>query len=238
VSAIFINHPQPPDRISGGFGTGASSEKNQGTHLLTAAFFCDLKRVLCEQGTLTIVTDNFAYAKDLAASIASLSVPAAATAATGTQSTTTTIGGSKSNGIDSERSPLGSGCSLLVSGVDKDNTGSDWDHQLDASYPILSPMIPTTTTTTTTTTTGISSNTGTVSGGAGDDSNSSGGSIDVWRGNPGPEVGHVVSASSYFDRMWERGQKKRRWILFLRKVPCKAIPVVADGDKSGHQQSN
>jgi hypothetical protein len=27
-----------------------------------------------------------------------------------------------------------------------------------------------------------------------------------------------VSASSYFDRMWTMGQKKRRWIIHVMKV--------------------
>ena len=42
--------------------------------------------------------------------------------------------------------------------------------------------------------------------------------VRVWRGSPGPEAGHVVPASSYFDRMWTLGQKKRRWFIFLKKV--------------------
>ena len=43
-------------------------------------------------------------------------------------------------------------------------------------------------------------------------------SVDVWRGEPGLEAGHVARASSYFDRMWDLGQKKRRWFLYVRKV--------------------
>lgn len=44
-------------------------------------------------------------------------------------------------------------------------------------------------------------------------------SIEVWRGDPGVEAGHIAAdASSYFDRMWDLGQKKRRWFLFLKKI--------------------
>jgi hypothetical protein len=43
--------------------------------------------------------------------------------------------------------------------------------------------------------------------------------IEIWRGEPGREAGHVdEEASSYFDRMWEKGKKRRRWFLFL--MPC------------------
>lgn len=43
--------------------------------------------------------------------------------------------------------------------------------------------------------------------------------VEIWRGEPGMECGHVEeNASSYFDRMWIKGKKKKRWILFLRPV--------------------
>lgn len=41
--------------------------------------------------------------------------------------------------------------------------------------------------------------------------------ITLWRGDPGPEGGHIADSSSYFDRMWSLGQKKRRWFLFVEK---------------------
>jgi hypothetical protein len=42
--------------------------------------------------------------------------------------------------------------------------------------------------------------------------------IQLWRADrPGTEAGHVSDSSSYFDRMWDRGQQKRRWFLFLKK---------------------
>lgn len=35
------------------------------------------------------------------------------------------------------------------------------------------------------------------------------------RGEPDSRVGHVVCASSYFNRLWERGKLTRRWILYF-----------------------
>jgi hypothetical protein len=62
-----------------------------------------------------------------------------------------------------------------------------------------------------------------------------GGKVLIWRGEPGVDAGHVASTSSYFDRMWAFGQKKRRWFLYLKKrakvdvVPAKAV-VSGSGD--------
>jgi hypothetical protein len=123
-------------------------------------------RILKTGGTITIVTDNFSYAKALAASVAGMSPSLAGTDGDGAQES----------------------C-LLVAGVDRQHTGQDWDHALDDSHPLLAAH-----------------NTPLES------------TIDVWRGEPGPEVGHIAAASSYFDRMWDLGQKKRRWILYLRKA--------------------
>ena len=43
-------------------------------------------------------------------------------------------------------------------------------------------------------------------------------SISLYRGNPGRQGGHMVSASSYFDRLWTNGQKTRRWFIVLCRV--------------------
>ena len=42
--------------------------------------------------------------------------------------------------------------------------------------------------------------------------------IVLWRGVPGPQVGHMVNASSYFDRLWENGNRNDRWFLYLKKI--------------------
>eukprot|EP01041_Mallomonas_annulata_P011118 gene11118-23231_t len=44
------------------------------------------------------------------------------------------------------------------------------------------------------------------------------GTIDIIRGDAGTDVGYSVPVSSYFDRMWDRGQKTKRWFLNLRKI--------------------
>lgn len=41
--------------------------------------------------------------------------------------------------------------------------------------------------------------------------------LELWRGEAGKETGHVVNCSSYFDRMWNNGEKKRRYFICLQK---------------------
>ena len=43
------------------------------------------------------------------------------------------------------------------------------------------------------------------------------GGISLWRGDLPEETGVTAEASSYFDRLWTRGQKVRRWFLFVEK---------------------
>lgn len=38
-----------------------------------------------------------------------------------------------------------------------------------------------------------------------------GGGIELLDGLPGPEAGHSVEASSYFDRLWNEGNKVARY---------------------------
>ena len=48
---------------------------------------------------------------------------------------------------------------------------------------------------------------------------SAGQALQLWRGDSA-EVSvndDNTHVSSYFDRMWERGQKKRRWFMVLKK---------------------
>eukprot|EP01039_Chlorochromonas_danica_P006607 gene6607-7300_t len=69
VEGIFINYPQPPDqqgqqRLSGKTTLDQHAAK---THLLTAPFLAQLRRLLVpESGTLTILTDNLNYGMLLA----------------------------------------------------------------------------------------------------------------------------------------------------------------------------
>jgi len=41
--------------------------------------------------------------------------------------------------------------------------------------------------------------------------------VKIFKGLPGPECGHSVAASSYFDRLWDNGKHTRRHFLFLKK---------------------
>ena len=50
------------------------------------------------------------------------------------------------------------------------------------------------------------------------ENNESNNRIELWRGNPDMDVGHIVSSSSYFDRLWDNGQKSKRWLVYLMKT--------------------
>jgi tRNA G46 methylase TrmB len=166
LSAIFVNHPQPPeqranekDKKKGGGGGGA--------HLLTVEFFAQMHRTLSAEGTITIVTDNQFYVKLLADSLVEMAQKA-----------------SKQNG---------DGVAFVSRALEGDAT-----RNLQESLPVVPPKAP---------------ETGKKA------SVSTGPSIDIWRGEPGQEAGHIApAASSYFDRMWDLGQKKRRYFLFLGKM--------------------
>jgi pentatricopeptide repeat protein len=224
ISEIFINHPQPPDRVTGGGDAshgknkGGQGEKNQGAHLLTQEFFAQLVRVLKPTGAITIVTDNQAYAKALAASISALPVQ---TCSAGSE------GGA--GGAEKYRA-------VLAGGVDRYRLPGDWEHSLDDSHVITSLASQSSAATTSTGVTNPflkkAASTAPSMGAGGkpeaaapgqlqarrDLPQGMGGTVDVWRGEPGLEAGHVTQASSYFDRMWDLGQKKRRWFIYVKKV--------------------
>ena len=43
--------------------------------------------------------------------------------------------------------------------------------------------------------------------------------LELWRGDSEDGDTGAPASSSYFDRLWERGRKKRRWFMVLRKLP-------------------
>mmetsp|Transcript_38751 Transcript_38751/g.77175 ORF Transcript_38751/g.77175 Transcript_38751/m.77175 type:complete len:923 (-) Transcript_38751:50-2818(-) len=206
ISEIFINHPQPPDRVTGGGDVnsgynklhnskstaagagksgGSAQEKNQGAHLLTQEFFAQLVRILKPGGAITIVTDNQSYGKSLAASIAALPAQDCQTQ----QNIHEQI-------YAAAATPDASYKAVLTGGVDRFSLPSDWDHSLDDSHAVIA--LPTAASPVSVKQCGCT--------------------VDLWRGEPGPEIGHVVQASSYFDRMWDLGQKKRRWFIYVKKA--------------------
>jgi pentatricopeptide repeat protein len=182
IAEIFINHPQPPDRVTGGGGAHAGSDKNQGSHLLTQDFLAQLLRVLKVDGTVTIVTDNQSYGKSLAASLASLPAQRYSSFGSGEG---------------------GAAKVVLVGGIDRYKLPVDWEHSLDDSHPVQ-----------------VLAARASAAEKAGQPTPTvqHARTVDLWRGEAGPEVGHVTTASSYFDRMWDLGQKKRRWFIYVKKV--------------------
>lgn len=158
ISEIFINYPQPPERVTGG---GKSGNKNQGKHLLTKEFFYQLLQILKEQGSITLLTDNLLYAQNLSQSLVELA----------------------------ENS--GTKKPLLLDAVDASfgEAQNDGLWKIQENFPVKLKK----------------------------DNADIKKNITIWRGEPGKNAGHVTNASSYFDRMWAMGQKKRRWFLFLRK---------------------
>ena len=71
ISAVFVNHPEPPEqRLTTGSGIGSSENSSSSSgngssqglgHMLTKECFIYLYHVLKENGTITIVTDNLPY---------------------------------------------------------------------------------------------------------------------------------------------------------------------------------
>jgi len=46
--------------------------------------------------------------------------------------------------------------------------------------------------------------------------------VNLFTGTPGARAGHVVDASSYFDRLWKRGNLVERYFIVLRRVDASA----------------
>jgi len=182
VSAIFINHPQPPEKILETKANGRLS--SQGKHLLTKEFFTSLHRILSlSTGRITIVTDSQQYAQLLAQILVDMA-----------EST-------------HRKSALEQGdgeaqVAVFVSAEMPSDSHSR--RQLEQRFTLP--------------TGGSNSNSNSNMRGN-NNSNSSSSSIDIWRGEPGEVGGHVAQgASSYFDRMWLKGNKSKRWFLFLKPV--------------------
>lgn len=159
VSAIFVNHPEPPERSMvvdkrTGAGNGnhsAVSPRVQGKHMLTRSFFISCGRILQAEGTISIVTDSLPYGKLLIEIVASL--------------------------------PTDDHSFESVDAGDEEE-----DDDVGSAEKVEFAR-----------------------------KNAAGTSICLWRGEPGVACGHSTIASSYFDRLWKTGNKKRRWYLYLRK---------------------
>ena len=187
VSSIFINYPQPPERVAG-------DHKNQGKHLLTHEFFCDMMGILKKKGTITILTDNLLYAQSLAQTIATMNKTALhsrkkisqQSCGTSTPSSSVTI----LQSVDLEESEIER--RVVQEYVPFMERNGDSEPAMKQNKKEKSDR---------------------SAGKIGSYKDS----VIVWRGDPGDESGHIAMVSSYFDRMWSLGQKKRRWFLYLRK---------------------
>ena len=226
VAEVHINHPEPPERTSG-------EGESQGAHLLTQAFFGEIHRVLTDNGTVTIVTDNLPYGESLLRALAKtahealvrrrnsggvgggaafVSAPLAEHA-TGTRMlqevlTVTEDGvvgaGGKAKKGDEEGlgtgKRMGKGKSKGKAGakrkasaaeVGSDSDGDDDEEDDDGSDNATAAV--------------LAASTGLLR-------------LELWRGDSEDSGAGAPASSSYFDRLWERGRKKRRWFMVLRKI--------------------
>eukprot|EP00041_Stephanoeca_diplocostata_P040591 m.1640049 g.1640049 ORF g.1640049 m.1640049 type:complete len:963 (+) comp39393_c0_seq1:283-3171(+) len=234
VDGIFINHPEPPERTGG-------VDDSQGGHLLTLEFFRTMKRVLklprqrykgdkIRQGFLTIVTDSLPYGKSLVATAreAGFVSKHGSRLATGTESsavtTTPTVERNDASTADARAKKLSTDVRSAAKGC-KEN-----GHFIGRSIYDDSPT-PRPARDKHESADGESASLYALDDNDADTGNaeeSRADEVGVWRdgavelhaGTPGEESGHVVEASSYFDRLWTEGSKTKRYYLCV--VPDRA----------------
>ena len=225
VSSIHINHPEPPER-TGHFKDGAgksggglincndSSNWASGRHLLTKAFFDSMCSVLKERGTITIVTDNKNYGIQLAREIwllndtttdvaSRLRCPFfkcsnfALSGATGARALS---GEAEESFEDSD--------AVVAGGMDDSGSGRTLYRVIDSVGNVLDPQ---SVTSSSSCFTNAESNIYVYQGEAP--------AVDCGTGAGRERNGDVVAtaASSYFDRMWNLGEMKRRWFVHVKK---------------------
>lgn len=164
ISSIFINYPQPPERVAG-------DHKNQGKHLLTMEFFLDMMTILKKKGSITILTDNLSYAQSLALTVATINKMKLARRNDATHELLYSVEMEES---EMERRVLQETVPFIE--IEGSNDKKKKSSNIDFKRNVV-----------------------------------------IWRGDPGDDAGHIALVSSYFDRMWSLGHKKRRWFIFLRK---------------------
>lgn len=169
ISHIFINYPQPPERITAGM-----HGKDQGKHLYTPEVLARMIEILDEDvGKLTILSDNLLYIQLLANNLLQIAEQ------------TVTMARKQRRGGQREFDAF-----VMMSSEQLEEMENV--RKVQEILPIVS----------------LATSSGT----------STQPSIIIYRGDPSDECGHHVNVSSYFDRMWTLGQKKRRWFLHLTKT--------------------
>lgn len=226
ISAVYVNHPEPPER-TGGIGD------SEGKHLLTDSFFVQIHRVLSATGTCTIVTDNLPYAKSLLRSLANSAIrDAKSPSGNRTSFVSLTSSSTEVNNGRKLEEEIQISCdqtnhievNTTTSGHSSEDEDSDDDAETahpsgDSDMMYEDEEQVRKMTTATSTSKGKEDSIKSQS-----DKGYTGSVLQLWRGESADATDSKDKAdnahvSSYFDRMWERGQKKRRWYIILIKQP-------------------
>lgn len=206
VDSFFINYPQPPDRITGNL------DVNQGKHLLTDSFLKMCIYALKTNGTLTLLTDNFIYAQNLAANFAKINNE-------NEEKYYSKLKKMKKDENSNEKSENKEEFFRFISL----NLPENEHYSIQEKILIYNKKIQLF----------KQSNEKNMSRIKEEGKNVNSftkksmpyyfkDSVNIYRGDPDHLVGHTSSTSSYFDRLWSHGQKKRRWFIYLQKVAFKS----------------
>jgi tRNA G46 methylase TrmB len=203
ISAVYINHPEPPERTGG-------TEDSEGKHLLSQLFFNEIHRILKPNGVCTIVTDNLPYAKSILHSLVKV-----------TQNYIKSLQSSShseiyypfiSIPIDSDNDNkliLEEEIKIYENGDIKNNVNTsikNKDSEKDLYNNNEDDVIDDVSMNNMKT---LNSNLEKCY------------FLQLWRGDSAAVNGNNednIHVSSYFDRMWKLGQKKRRWFITIRKL--------------------
>jgi pentatricopeptide repeat protein len=233
VGSIHINHPEPPERTGHFKDGGASGSKGgvvncndssywaSGRHLLTKGFFGSMCDVLEERGTITIVTDNKHYAVQLGREIWLHNDQAGAPGGRSSKlrcpffkcsnfalSSSTLSSMRTSHGEEEESFEESTGAGPVAAGGG-DGSGRTLYRLIDSTGNVLDPQ-------------GVNSSSNCFSNMQanvyiyqGEAPAIDGCTGDAGGGGGGEAV--ATAASSYFDRMWNLGEMKRRWFVHVKK---------------------
>lgn len=229
ISAVYINHPEPPER-TGGVGD------SEGKHLLTQTFFADIFRILSPEGTCTIVTDNLPYAKSLLTEIAKTTQQNLGSSSSRSYASFVSVKFNSKHIMDKiilEEEIIVSAKSVYTQShskistekdkaseqIKKEDTSQDYRHIDDDEEDGYSLD----TINKDNSNSAIRIKTNMIDKSTNDDRPSDEyQALQLWRGDSenltNSDNSESIHASSYFDRMWERGQKKRRWFIVLKKI--------------------
>lgn len=213
VSKIFVNFPEPPERRGG-------MNDSQGQHMLSFSFFDELYRILKDyhetsedfaQGTITILSDNLAYLESIAAMLAEKSsqafkqhrqiikshepyaLPANVMGAFESIDSLLDDEATCQSSFDIHLKIPNKKRSLKYINkiLEKQRQRMDTDEDVQFVHEEEGDNE-------------VEVRTARVV---------------VRKGTPGVESGHLdPTSTSYFDRMWDKGNHSKRWFLYLKKM--------------------